>query len=155
MGRYEISRDMVTEANNEESLGISIDLRGLVTSDAPADMPAMKCTSPVCHSSSWDMSYFVPTRCVSKIAEIRPAGCGRVITSGTNSCDTIGSAVMDTPWVLLTRGSSDPGSPAFDAWSETAACQRTRPSIDTRCCTASPTSCRDGTDLATRPIWRE
>jgi formylglycine-generating enzyme required for sulfatase activity len=40
MGKFEISRDMVTKANNEGSLGITMDSMGVVTGGPRADMPA-------------------------------------------------------------------------------------------------------------------
>ncbi|MBX3426489.1 MAG: SUMF1/EgtB/PvdO family nonheme iron enzyme [Pirellulales bacterium] len=40
MGKYEISRDMITKANSEGSLGITMHPMGFVTGGARADMPA-------------------------------------------------------------------------------------------------------------------
>jgi formylglycine-generating enzyme required for sulfatase activity len=40
MGKYEVSRDMITKANNEGGLGITMDPMSFVTGGARADMPA-------------------------------------------------------------------------------------------------------------------
>lgn len=40
MGKFEISRDMITKANNEGGLGITMDSMGFVTGGARDDMPA-------------------------------------------------------------------------------------------------------------------